>query len=46
MGSNEMKILKEFVEEFSPIYQGQVDDFSYDELFEVVEDIVDEHYER
>lgn len=44
--TEEMKILKAFVEEFSPIHKGQVDDFSYNELFEVIEDIVDVHYKR
>ena len=44
--SNEMNILREFVEEFSPIHVGQVGDFTYDELFDVVADIMDTHYAR
>ncbi len=44
--SDEMKILRAFVEEFSPIHQGQTQDMSYADLFDVVDMIVDSHYER
>lgn len=44
--TNEMRILREFVEEYSPIHRGQTQDFSYDELFAIVSEIVDTHYER
>ena len=41
--TNEMRILREFVEEFSPISDG-VDEMTYDELFDVVSNIVKSHY--
>jgi len=40
---NEIRILREFVEEFSPIHQGQINDLSYSQLFEIVAEIVTEH---
>jgi len=41
---NEMQILRIFVEEFSPVHQGLTKDMNYDELFEVVAEIVGEHF--
>ena len=43
--TNEIRVLRDFVEEFSPIHQGQAKDFTYDELFSIVGDIVEAHYE-
>ena len=43
--TNEMKVLRAFVEEFSPLYEGETKDMSYNDLFEVVADIVDSHYD-
>ena len=43
--SEEMRILREFVEEFSPLHRGETKDMTYDMLFDVVSDIVDSHYE-
>ena len=45
MESNEMKVLRAFVEEFSPLHQGETKGMSYDQLFSIVSDIVDSHYE-
>ena len=42
--TNEMKVLRAFVEEFSPLHEGETKDMSYNDLFEVVADIVDSHY--
>jgi len=51
--TNEMKVLREFVKEFSPFHNGLdheekeiTDTMNYDELFDVVEDIVNAHYEE
>jgi len=44
--NNEMEVLMDFVEEFSPIYAGFVKEMTYDELFDIVDNIVDEHYQR
>lgn len=41
--TNEMRILREFVEEFSPIHQGLTKEMNYDELFDVVAEIVKTH---
>ena len=38
---NEIRILREFVEEFSPIHQGQVNNLSYHQLFDIVAEIVE-----
>jgi hypothetical protein len=43
--TNEMRVLREFVAEFSPFHQTLVQKMEYDELFEVVKDIVETHYE-
>ena len=40
-----MRVLREFVAEFSPFHQTLVQKMEYDELFEVVKDIVETHYE-
>jgi len=45
MESKEMKVLRAFVEEFSPFHQGLTKDMSYDELFDIVSDIVESHYD-
>lgn len=45
MKSNEMKVLRKFVEEFSPIHQGNTECLSYDELFSIVAEIVETHNE-
>ncbi len=42
----EMELLKAFVEEFSPIHQGQTEDLTYNELFAIISEIVDSHYMR
>lgn len=42
---NEMRVLQKFVEEFSPLYQGQVENMSYNELFDIVGEIADAHKE-
>lgn len=44
--TNEMRVLREFVEEFSPVHQTLVEKMDYDELFGVVRDIVGTHYEE
>ena len=46
--SNEMQILRAFVEEFSPIHagQGHIKDFTYDELFDIVSEIVESHISK
>ena len=43
--TNEIIVLRAFVEEFSPLHQGETKDMSYNDLFEVVADIVDSHYD-
>jgi len=43
--SDEMRILREFVEEFSPIHQGQTEELSYEELFDIVAEVVEAHKE-
>ena len=43
--TNEMKVLRAFVEEFSPLHEGETKGMSYNDLFEVVADIVDSHYD-
>ena len=43
--TNEMKVLRAFVEEFSPLHEGETKYMSYNDLFEVVADIVDSHYD-
>ncbi len=42
--TNEMRVLQEFVEEFSPIHQGQTKDMCYDELFAVVAEVSKEYW--
>lgn len=37
---NEIRVLKEFVNEFSPLHQGQTERMSYTELFDIVEKVV------
>lgn len=44
--TNEMRVLQELVEEFSPIHQGQTTDYTYDELFDIVAEIVKTHNEE
>jgi len=41
--TNEMKVLREFVKEFSPVHQMRTDEMSYYELFVVVEQVVGSH---
>ena len=42
--SNEMRILREFVVEFSPFYSYEIaNEMNYDELFVVVGEIVESH---
>ena len=43
--TNEIKVLRAFVEEFSPLHKDETKDMSYNDLFEVVADIVDSHYD-
>jgi len=43
--TNEMKVLVEFVREFSPAHQIDVENMTYSELFEVVQQVVDSHNE-
>lgn len=40
--SNEMKVLKEFVKEFSPFHEQEADRMTYSELTEVVIEIAKE----
>ena len=44
--SKEIEILKEFVEEFSPLHTGQTQNLTYDELFTIVTTIVNTHNGR
>ena len=44
--SNEMRILREFIEEFSPLHAGIVYELTYDERFDIVSDVVESHYEE
>ena len=53
MESNEMKILKAFVYEFSPFHDGEtkegikiVNTMNWEELWNVVDEIVDSHFDR
>jgi len=53
MESDEIKILKSFVYEFSPFYDGEtkegikiVDTMNWEELWNVVDEIVDSHFDR
>ena len=47
MKINEMRVLKEFVMEFSPFHNKDiVNDMSYSELFDVVKEIVETHNEE
>jgi hypothetical protein len=41
----EIEILREFVEEFAPFYQGQTENLTYNELFSIVAEIVETHKE-
>jgi len=45
MISNGMRVLREFVEEFSPIHAGFIDELTYEELFDIVAEVVESHYE-
>ena len=40
--TNEMKVLREFVQEFHPYYATMVNDFTYDELISIVKEIAEE----
>lgn len=40
---NEMRILRLFVMEFSPPHAQQVDEMSYNELFDVVAEVLEAH---
>lgn len=42
----EMVILRNFVAEFSPFYANRVDEMTWDELWEEVEEIVDHRKEK
>ena len=46
MESNEMRILREFVEEFSPLHAEFASELTYDERFDIVSDVVESHYEE
>ena len=41
--TNEIKVLREFVKEFSPIHGGLTDQFTYNELFTIISEIVEAH---
>ena len=45
MESNEMRILREFVEEFSPLHAEFAHELTYDELFEIVGQVYESHCE-
>jgi len=42
--THEMKVLRAFVEVFSPIHQGQTEGMDFDELFDIVRQIIESHY--
>ena len=42
--NHEMNVLRDFVSEFSPMNQREVNEYSYEELFDVVNEIVFSHY--
>ena len=44
--NHEMNVLRDFVSEFSPMNQREVNEYSYEELFDVVNEIVFSHYNR
>lgn len=44
--TNERRVLREFVEEFSPVGRGFTQGYTYNDLFEIISDIVDIHYGR
>lgn len=46
MESNEMRILREFVEEFSPLHAEFAHTLTYDELFEIVGQVYESHIEE
>ena len=39
--NNEIKVLREFIEEFNPFYERLTENMNYNELIEVVKEIVD-----
>lgn len=45
MESNEMRILREFVEEFSPLHAEFAHKLTYDELFFIVGQVYESHLE-
>ena len=46
METNEMKVLRKFVKEFSPIHSTFVNELTYDELFEIVGQVYQSHLKR
>ena len=42
--STELKVLRGFAGEFSPLHQTMVNDMSYSELFDIAKEIVEAHY--
>ena len=45
MESNEIRILREFVEEFSPLHAEFAHELTYDELFEIAGQVYESHCE-